>query len=198
MLPPPCHQLNMIHLSIIIRLKIPWKGRGTRDQIASIHWIIEKAKEFQKNIYLCFIDYAKAFVWIITNCGKLLKRWEHQTVLTVSWETFMWVKKRQLEPCMEQLIGSRWCHWCNGHKLGQISGDGEGQGSLACCSPWGCKESDTTGWLNNNDQWLGSVLSLPRVWIPSLVRELKSRKLCLEAKKVPLSFPLPFLLLFFF
>ena len=51
----------MIHLSIIIRLKIPWKGRGTRDQIASIHWIIQKAKEFQKNIYFCFIDYAKAF-----------------------------------------------------------------------------------------------------------------------------------------
>ena len=61
MLPPPCHQLNMIHLSIIIRLKIPWKGRGTRDQIASIYWITEKAKEFQKNIYLCFIDYTKAF-----------------------------------------------------------------------------------------------------------------------------------------
>ena len=37
------------------------KGRGTRDQIASIHWIIEKAREFQKNIYFCFIDYAKAF-----------------------------------------------------------------------------------------------------------------------------------------
>ena len=37
------------------------KGRGTKDQIASIHWIIEKAKEFQKNIYLCFIDYTKAF-----------------------------------------------------------------------------------------------------------------------------------------
>ena len=37
------------------------KGRGTRDQIASIHWITEKAREFQKNIYLCFIDYAKAF-----------------------------------------------------------------------------------------------------------------------------------------
>ena len=37
------------------------KGRGTRDQIANIHWIIEKAKEFQKNIYFCFIDYAKAF-----------------------------------------------------------------------------------------------------------------------------------------
>ena len=37
------------------------KGRGTRDQIASIHWIMEKAREFQKNIYFCFIDYAKAF-----------------------------------------------------------------------------------------------------------------------------------------
>ena len=39
------------------------KGRGTRDQIANIHWIIEKAREIQKNIYFCFIDYAKAFDW---------------------------------------------------------------------------------------------------------------------------------------
>ena len=49
------------------------KGRGTRDQIANIHWIIQKAREFQKNIYFCFIDYAKAFVWITTNCGKFLE-----------------------------------------------------------------------------------------------------------------------------
>ena len=46
------------------------KGRGTRDQIANICWIMEKAREVQKNIYLCFIDYAKAFVWITINCGK--------------------------------------------------------------------------------------------------------------------------------
>ena len=46
------------------------KGRGTRDQIANICWIMEKAREFQKNIYFFFIDYAKAFVWITTNCGK--------------------------------------------------------------------------------------------------------------------------------
>jgi len=46
------------------------KGRGTRDQIAKIHWIIEKAREFQKNIYFCFIDYAKTFDWITINCGK--------------------------------------------------------------------------------------------------------------------------------
>ena len=47
------------------------KGRGTRGQIANIHWIMEKAREFQKNIYFCFIDYAKTLtVWITINCGK--------------------------------------------------------------------------------------------------------------------------------
>ena len=47
------------------------KSRGTRDQIANIHWIMEKAREFHKNIYFCFIDYAKAFdVWMTINCGK--------------------------------------------------------------------------------------------------------------------------------
>ena len=49
------------------------KGRGTRDQITNILWIIEKGREFQKNIYFCFIDYAKAFeLWITTN-WKILK-----------------------------------------------------------------------------------------------------------------------------
>ena len=52
------------------------KARGTRDQVANIHSIIEKPREFQKNIYLCFIDYT-LIVWIMTNCGKLLKRWEY-------------------------------------------------------------------------------------------------------------------------
>ena len=56
------------------------KGRGTRDQIADICWIIAKAREFQKNIYFCFNDYAKALtVWITINCGKFFKRWEYQT-----------------------------------------------------------------------------------------------------------------------
>ena len=50
------------------------KGRGTRDQIANIRWVIEKLREFQKNIYFCFIGHTKAFVWITTNCGKFLKR----------------------------------------------------------------------------------------------------------------------------
>ena len=50
------------------------KGRGTRDQVANICWIIEKAREFQKNIYFCFIDYPKAFVWVTPNGGKFCKR----------------------------------------------------------------------------------------------------------------------------
>ena len=50
------------------------KGRGTRDQIANICWIIKKAKEFQKNVYFCFIDYAKAFDWVDHNkLWKIMK-----------------------------------------------------------------------------------------------------------------------------
>ena len=55
------------------------KGRGTRGQFANICWIIKKASEFQKNIYFCSIDYAKAFVGVTINCGKFFKRWEYQT-----------------------------------------------------------------------------------------------------------------------
>ena len=85
------------------------KGRRTRDQIANICWIMEKAREFQKNIYFCFIDYAKAldFVWITINCGKFWKRWEYHTTWPVSWETCMQVRKQQLELDMEQQIGSK-------------------------------------------------------------------------------------------
>ena len=62
----------------------------------------------RKNIYLCFISYAKGFDCVDHNkLGKLLKRWEYQTILPVSWETCMHVKKQQLVHCMEQLIGSR-------------------------------------------------------------------------------------------
>ena len=49
------------HLFLMSFASVFRKGRGTRDQIANIHWIIEKAREFQKNVYFCFIDYAKAF-----------------------------------------------------------------------------------------------------------------------------------------
>ena len=80
--------------------------KGTRDQIANIRWIMEKAREFQKNIYFCFIDYAKALtVWITINCGKFWKRWEYQATWPASWETYLKVRKQQLELGMEQQTG---------------------------------------------------------------------------------------------
>ena len=79
------------------------KGRGNRDQIANIHWIIEKAREFQKNIYFCFIDHAKALYCVDHNkCGIFFKRREYQTTLPASWEICMWVIKHELELDMEQ------------------------------------------------------------------------------------------------
>ena len=84
------------------------KGRGTRDQIANIHWIIKKVREFQKNIYFCIIDYAKAFDYVDhTNCGKLWKRWEYQATWPASWEICVQVKKQQLDLDMEQQTGSK-------------------------------------------------------------------------------------------
>ena len=84
------------------------KGRGTRDQIANIHWIMEKAREFQKNIYFFFINMPKPLtVWITINCGKLWNRWEYQTIWPASWETYMQLRKQQLELDMEQQTGSK-------------------------------------------------------------------------------------------
>ena len=60
------------------------KGRGIRNQIANICWIIEKTREFQKNIYFCFIDYVKAFDCVDHNYGKFLKRWKYQTTWPAS------------------------------------------------------------------------------------------------------------------
>ena len=83
------------------------KGRRTRDQIANIHWITKKAREFQKNIYFCFIDYAKAFDCGSQQTGKFLKKREYQTTWPASWKTYMQVRKQQLELDMEQQTGSK-------------------------------------------------------------------------------------------
>ena len=83
------------------------KVREIRDQIANIHWNIEKAREFQKNIYFCFIDYAKAFGCVDHNKLENSERWEYQTTWPASWEICMQVEKQQLELDMEQQTGSR-------------------------------------------------------------------------------------------
>ena len=84
------------------------KGRGTRDQIANICWIIKKKRKFQRNIYFCLLSMPTPLtVWITINCGKFWKKWEYQTTWPSSWETCMQVRKQQLELDMEQQIGSK-------------------------------------------------------------------------------------------
>ena len=77
------------------------KGKGTRDQIANIPWVMDNAREFQKNI--CFTGYTKALYCVDHNkLENSLKKWEYRTILPASWETWMQVKEQQLEPDMEQ------------------------------------------------------------------------------------------------
>ena len=84
------------------------KARGTKDQIANICWIIEKAREFQKNIYFCFIDYTKAFDCVEHNqLWKILKEMGNQSTWPASWEIHMQVRKHQLELDMEQQTDSK-------------------------------------------------------------------------------------------
>ena len=82
------------------------KGRGTSTKLSTSAGSLIK-REFQKNICFCIIDYIKVFVWITINCGKFWKRWEYQTTWPVSWETYMQVKKQQLELDREQQTGSK-------------------------------------------------------------------------------------------
>ena len=84
------------------------KGRGSKDQIANIHWIIEKQENSRKISTSALLTMPKPLtVWITTNCGKFWKRWEYQTTWPVSWEICMQVKKQQLELDMEQQAGSK-------------------------------------------------------------------------------------------
>ena len=88
--------------------KLDLEKRGTRDQIANTHCIIEKAREFQKSIYFCFIDYVKAFDCVDHNkLWKILKDREYQTTWPASWKTCMQIRKQQLELDMEQQTGSK-------------------------------------------------------------------------------------------
>ena len=85
------------------------KGSGTRDQVVNIYWIIEKAREFQKNIYYCFIDHAKVFDCVDhKKLCKILQEMGIPDHLTASWETYMQVRKQQLELDMEQQTGSKY------------------------------------------------------------------------------------------
>ena len=92
----------------IFKLDFKKAEESERDQIENICWIIKKARELQKNIYVCFTDYAKPFDCVDYNkLWKILQRWEYQTTLPASWEICMQVKKQQLELDREQQTGSK-------------------------------------------------------------------------------------------
>ena len=114
------------------------KGRGTRNQIANIHWINKKAREFQKNIYFCFIDYSIAFDYVNHNKLENSSRgWEHQTTLPASREICMQINKQQLELDMEQQTDS---------KLGKeyIKDEFCHSACLTCMQSTSCK---SPGWI---------------------------------------------------
>ena len=84
------------------------KGRGPRDQIANICWIIKKLESSSKtSIYVLLTMPKPLTMWIPINCGKFWKRWEYQTTWPASWETYMQVRKQQLELDMEQQTSSK-------------------------------------------------------------------------------------------
>ena len=113
------------------------KGRGTRDQIAHIHWIIKKNQENSRktSTSTSLIMLKLLTVWITTNCGKFLQKWKYQTILPISWKACMQVKKQQLEPDMEQQTGS---------KLGK-----EYVKSCLTCHPACLTSMQSTGWMKH-------------------------------------------------
>ena len=85
------------------------KGREARDQMAKICCIIEKQQNSKETSTSASLTTLKPLtVWIMTNCGKFFKRWEYQTTLPAFWETYISVKKQQLEWDMEQWTGCKW------------------------------------------------------------------------------------------
>ena len=111
-------------------LRVPWTGRRSNQSILkeinpdySLEWLLPK------------LQYFGHLMWRANSRkdSDAEKDWRQE-------------EKGMTE---DEMIG--WYHWLNGHEFEQAPGDGEGQGILACCSPWGCKESDTTEQLNNNN-----------------------------------------------
>ena len=143
------------------------KGRGTRDQIASIHWIIKKAREFQKNIYFCFIDYTKAFECVDHNkLWKILKETgipDHLTcpvrnpyagkeaTVRTGHGTTDWFQIGKgvcqgcmLSPCLFNLYAEYIQRWQWHPTPVLLPGKSHVRRSLVGCSPWNHYESDTT------------------------------------------------------
>ena len=113
MLARSCSKIFQARLHQYMNWEFPYvqagfqRGRGTRDKISNIHWNMEKATVSEKASTSSLTILKPLTVWVTTNCGKFLKKWESQTSLPVSWEACMWVKKLPLEPYMEYMTSSK-------------------------------------------------------------------------------------------
>ena len=128
------------------------RGRGTRDQIANIHWIIEKAREIQKkHLFLLYWLCQSLWLSITRNCGKFFKRWEYQTTWPAYWDISMQVKKQHLEPDMEHWTASKLgkeyqkAVYCHPVYLTYVQ-------SISCAKPgWWSINWTQDGWENINN-----------------------------------------------
>ena len=122
------------------------KDARSLEEMTNLDMCIKKQRHFfvYKGPHSQSSGFSSTHVWI----WQLDRKEGTCTLYLDAWKDWVQVEKGRRE---DEMVG--WHHWLNGHEFEQAPGDGEGQGSLACCSPWCHKESDTTYWLNNNNSW---------------------------------------------
>ena len=121
--------------------RVTWPELDVSGWVGSAHFRLLKTEHFEILLSLSF-SFGEVLFCFNSFIFSIF-------LLKDSWFTVLLSAAQQSDSViLAEMVGRH--HWLNGHELEQTLGDGEGQGSLACCSPWGCKESDMTEWLNNN------------------------------------------------
>ena len=153
-----------------------WKNHEKNERKQLYMVLLNKASSYLDNVILVFEEMAKLFLFLQASASLSqyfgLMRMANSLEKTLMrekikssrrrWDRRCWRRQkedwRQEEKMLteDKMVG--WHHWFNRHELGQTLGDGEGQGSLVCCSPCGCEESNTTWQLNNNNTNLSRYL----------------------------------------
>ena len=152
-----CQRIDSFKLWCWIRLlRVPWTARRSNQSILQ-----EISPEYSLEGLMLKLQYFGHLMQTADSLEKTLMR-EKIKSRRRRWDRRCWRRQkedwRQEEKMLteDKMVG--WHHWFNRHELGQTLGDGEGQGSLVCCSPCGCEESNTTWQLNNNNTNLSRYL----------------------------------------
>ena len=139
-----CQRIDAFELWCWRRLlRVPWTARRSNQSIFFFFFFQTSQSQGKSALNAHWKD------WYWSWNSSILVIWcEQLTHWKIPW-CWEWLGAEGKEGVRDEMAG--WHHWCSGHELGQTSGDSEGQRGLACCSPWGCKELDMTGWLDNNE-----------------------------------------------